>query len=80
MILPLITFVLGAIVAFLISWYWVRKYGANLENKVNEVYDKFEDEVKNKFNEYFEQMKSEIKDQLAKNTIKTTKTKTSTTK
>lgn len=77
MILPLITFVLGAIVAFLISWYWVRKYGSNLENKVNEVYDKFEDEVKSKFNEYFEQLKTDIKEQLAK---KTTKSKTTTTK
>ena len=71
MLTSLISFILGAIVAFLISWYWIRKYGSDIESKVNSVYDKFEDEAKQKFNEYFEQIKNEIKEQLAKKNTKT---------
>ena len=48
MLTSLISFILGAIVAFLISWYWIRKYGSDIESKVNSVYDKFENEAKQK--------------------------------
>lgn len=67
--------ILGALVAFLVSWYWVRKYGSNIENKVQETYDKIEDQVKDKFDEYFTKLKEDLKEQLAQKKTRTTKTK-----
>ena len=46
-----IGFVLGGIVAFLVSWYWIRKYGANLEAKVREVAEKVKEELQQKIDE-----------------------------
>lgn len=46
-----IGFVLGGIVAFLVSWYWIRKYGADLEAKVREVAEKVKEELQQKIDE-----------------------------
>ena len=42
---------LGATFAFGLSWYWVRRYGADLETKVRETADKFEEKLKEQLNE-----------------------------
>ena len=53
-----IGFVLGGIVAFLVSWYWVRKYGAELEDKVREAADKAVDKVKDEIKQKLEEIKA----------------------
>lgn len=39
---------LGALIASLLWWYWVRKYGGKLEDKVKEVADQVSDKLQNK--------------------------------
>ena len=53
-----IGFVLGGIVAFLVSWYWIRKYGADLEAKVREVADKVAENVKEELQQKIEELKA----------------------
>lgn len=53
-----IGFVVGAIAAFLVSWYWVRKYGADLEAKVREVADKVAEKVKEELQQKIDELKA----------------------
>ena len=53
-----IGFVLGGIVAFLVSWYWVRKYGAELETKVRETADKVAEKLKEEMRQKIEEIKA----------------------
>lgn len=39
---------LGALIASLVWWYWVRKYGGKLEDKVKEVADQVSDKLQSK--------------------------------
>ena len=39
---------LGALIASLLWWYWVRKYGGKLEDKVKEVADQVSDKLQSK--------------------------------
>lgn len=40
--------ILGALIASLVWWYWVRKYGGRLEDKVKEVADQVSDKLQSK--------------------------------
>ena len=53
-----IGFVLGGIVALLVSWYWVRKYGAELETKVRETADKVAEKLKEEMRQKIEEIKA----------------------
>lgn len=53
-----IGFVFGAVAAFLVSWYWVRKYGADLEAKVRETADKVAEKVKEELQQKIEEIKA----------------------
>ena len=39
---------LGALIASLLWWYWVRKYGGKLEDKVKDVADQVSDKLQTK--------------------------------
>ena len=39
---------LGALIASLLWWYWVRKYGGKLEDKVKKVADQVSDKLQTK--------------------------------
>ena len=53
-----IGFVFGAVAAFLISWYWVRKYGADLEDKVKDTADKVAEKIKEDLQQKIEEIKA----------------------
>lgn len=53
-----IGFVVGAIAAFLVSWYWVRKYGADLEAKVKDTADKVAEKIKEDLQQKIEEIKA----------------------
>lgn len=49
-------FVLGAIGAFLICWYWIRKYGERIEKKVRDTYDELAEATKQGAKYYYEEL------------------------
>ena len=53
-----IGFAVGAAAAFLVSWYWVRKYGADLEARVRETADKVAEKVKEELQQKIEEIKA----------------------
>lgn len=53
-----IGFTVGAAAAFLVSWYWVRKYGADLETKVHETADKVAEKIKEELQQKIEEIKA----------------------
>ena len=58
-----IGFAVGAIAAFLVSWYWVRKYwvrkyGADLEAKVKDTADKVAEKIKEELQQKIEEIKA----------------------
>ena len=53
-----IGFAVGAVAAFLVSWYWVRKYGADLEAKVKDTADKVAEKIKEDLQQKIEEIKA----------------------
>lgn len=53
-----IGFTVGAIAAFLVSWYWVRRYGADLEAKVKNTADKVAEKIKEELQQKIEEIKA----------------------
>lgn len=53
--------VFGAIAAFLIAWYWIRKYGENIENKVRDTYNELADATKQASKYYYEELLRKLK-------------------
>lgn len=48
--------VLGAIIAFLFAWYWIRKYGERIEKKVRDTYDELAEATKQGAKYYYEEL------------------------
>ena len=53
-----IGFIFGAVAAFLVSWYWVRRYGGDLEAKVRETADKVAEKLKEEMQQKIEEIKA----------------------
>lgn len=48
--------VLGAIIAFLFAWYWIRKYGERIEKKIRDTYDELAEVTKQGAKYYYEEL------------------------
>lgn len=48
--------VVGAVAAFLVAWYWIRKYGERIEKKVRDTYDELAEATKQGAKYYYEEL------------------------
>ena len=58
-------FLLGAVVASLVWWYWVRKYDGDLDTKVRETADKVADSLKDSLQSWLKDEINKAKDKAS---------------
>lgn len=58
-------FLLGAVVASLVWWYWVRKYDGDLDTKVRETADKVADGIKDSLQSWLKDEINKAKDKAS---------------
>lgn len=59
------SFLLGAIIASLVWWYWVRKYDGDLDTKVRETADKVADGIKDSLQSWLKDEINKAKDKAS---------------
>lgn len=55
--------VLGAIIAFLFAWYWIRKYGEKIEQKVRDTYEDYKDSTTLTIKDFVSDLITRLKNQ-----------------
>lgn len=55
--------IVGAVAAFLIAWYWIRKYGERIEQKVRDTYEDYKDTTTLTIKDFVKDLLERIKNQ-----------------
>ena len=53
----------GAVAAFLVAWYWIRKYGEKIEQKVRDTYEDYKDTTSLTIKDFVQDLITRLKNQ-----------------
>lgn len=53
----------GTVAAFLVAWYWIRKYGEKIEQKVRDTYEDYKDTTTLTIKDFVQDLITRLKNQ-----------------